>query len=260
MKKNNVKRELSTAIEAAVAAGTMIKSRLGRTGTIRYKGAINIVTEVDEKSEAFIVGKLKKAFPDFGVLAEESRPEKKGSGRWIIDPLDGTTNFAHGFPFFCVSIALELDGEVVLGVVYDPMHEELFTAVKGNGAHCNNKRINVSAVQDIGKAFLATGFSYAFKRATNNNLDHFRRFMMAAFAIRRAGAAALDLCYVACGRFDGFWELDLKPWDTAAATLIIREAGGITTNFDAAPHSNYSRNLVASNGLLHKQMQAILKK
>jgi myo-inositol-1(or 4)-monophosphatase len=257
--KKNAKHELSAAIDAAVDAGAMIKKRLGRTGTIRYKGAINIVTEVDEKAEALIVGKLNKAFPDYGIIAEESAPERKGSGSWIIDPLDGTTNFAHGFPFFCVSIALEREGDVVLGVVYDPMHEELFTAVKGSGAYRNNQPIRVSEVDVIGKAFLATGFSYAFKTKKDNNLDHFRRFMMAAFAIRRAGAAALDLCYVACGRFDGFWELDLKPWDTAAATLIIREAGGITTNFDGSPHSNYSHKLVASNGLLHKRMLAILE-
>ncbi len=253
-------KELDAALEAAVSAGNMIKSRVGKTQNIRFKGAINIVTDTDVKAEKLIVKTLKKAFPQYGILAEERYAKDKGGDRWIIDPLDGTTNFAHGFPFFAVSIALEKAGEVIAGVVYDPMHQELFTAVKGKGAYLNKKKIRVSKVKKLSKAFLATGFSYDFKRKKDNNIDNFSNFLMAGMAVRRAGAAAIDLCYVACGRFDGFWEMDLQPWDTAAAALIIKEAGGTLSLFDGSPFSNYKKNILACNGLIHKQMQKILKR
>lgn len=253
-------KELNSAIEAALNAGKMIKSCLGKPYSIRFKGAINIVTDVDEKAEALIVKSLNKAFPQYTVLAEEKHRHDKGKDRWIIDPLDGTTNFAHQFPFFAVSIALEKKGKVILGVVYDPVHEELFTAVKGKGAYLNKRKINVSRVKKIDKAFLATGFSYSFKNKKENNINNFAKFIMASLAVRRAGAAAIDLCYVACGRFDGFWELDLQPWDTAAGALIIQEAGGKVTHFDGASFSNYGKNILASNGIIHSQMLKILKK
>jgi len=253
-------KELNSAINVALRAGKMIKSSLGKRHSIRFKGAINMVTDVDEKAEALIVQSLRRAFPQYAVLAEEKHSQAKGDNRWIIDPLDGTTNFAHGFPFFAVSIALEKQGKVVLGVVYDPVHEELFTAVDGRGAHLNKRKIHVSGVRRINKAFLATGFSYSVKRKKENNISNFSRFIMASLAVRRAGAAAIDLCYVACGRFDGFWELDLKPWDTAAGALIIQEAGGKVTHFDGTPFSNYSNNILASNGLIHSQMQRVLNK
>jgi len=257
---NSNNKEKQVAVEAAIAAGKMIKTRLGKLKKIKYKGAINIVTDVDLKAEAMIIKKLNCEFPDYGILAEERPEVNKGKVKWIIDPLDGTTNFAHGFPFFAVSIALEVNGKVVLGVVYDPMHDELFTAVTGKGTRLNNKRIKVSSGKKIKKSFLATGFAYTFKDATNNNIDNFKNFLFESMAVRRAGAATIDLCYVACGRFDGFWELDLKPWDTAAAALIVKEAGGKVTQFDASPHSNYSNTIVASNGSIHKQMLKILSK
>lgn len=251
-------REQLVAIAAAVAAGKMIKACLDKPKKVRYKGAINIVTDVDEKAEDLIVKKLKKAFPEYGILAEESPEEKKGDCKWIIDPIDGTTNFAHGFPFFAVSIALEKQGETVLGVVYDPIRDELFTAIKAKGAFLNKKRIRVSKVKEMEKSFLATGFAYNFKTSKQNNIENFTNFMMASMAVRRAGAATLDLCYVACGRFDGFWELDLCPWDTAAAELIIREAGGRVSKIDGTKFSNYGKNMLASNGLIHKHMVKIL--
>ena len=251
-------KELNAAIKAALSAGNMIKSRVGKTQHIRFKGAINIVTDTDVKAEKLIVKALKKAFPQYGILAEESYAKDKGTDRWIIDPLDGTTNFAHGFPFFAVSIALEKAGEVIAGVVYDPMHQELFTAVKGKGAYLNNKKIKVSKVKKLSKAFLATGFSYDFKRKKDNNIDNFSRFLLASMAVRRAGAAAIDLCYVACGRFDGFWEMDLQPWDTAAASLIIKEAGGKITAFNGKKFDLYGDTTLASNGLIHKKMLKII--
>lgn len=253
-------KELNSAIKAAIAAGKLIYSRLGKVHSTRYKGAINIVTDVDTKAERLIISALKKQFTTYGFLAEESTPEGSGQNKWIIDPLDGTTNFAHQFPFFAVSIALEKQQETVLGVVYDPVHKELFHAVKGKGAYLNKKRIRVSKVKEMQKAFLATGFSYNFKGEMENNLDNFTKFMQASLAVRRAGAATLDLCYVACGRFDGFWELDLFPWDTAAASLIVQEAGGCVSHFDGSAFSNYGKNIIASNGCLHKQMINVFKK
>lgn len=252
--RNRKSRELQIAVTAAKAAGALIKRRVGRAHRIRFKEAINIVTDVDEQAEALIVKLLRRHFPRDGILTEE-QPELAGSERkWVIDPLDGTTNFSRSFPFFCVSIGLEEAGRPVAGVVYDPVHEEMFTALKGEGAFCNNKRIRVSSLRTMRRAFLATGFSYSFKKKRDNNMKHFRNMMMASLSVRRAGAAALDLCYVASGRFDGFWEMDLQPWDTAAASLIIGEAGGKISQFDGSAFSIYDKNILASNGKLHRQM------
>lgn len=247
------------AIEAALSSGALIKSSVGRIGKVSYKGNDNIVTDVDKKSEKLIIRKILSNFGDHSILAEESLPHDGSSGyRWIIDPLDGTTNFAHAFPFFCVSIALEYNGEVILGVVYDPMRDELFYAQSGKGAYRNNKRIFVSKTKLLSQSFLATGFSYGNRRKAEN-IGHFEDMLMKSLAIRRPGAAALDLCYIACGRFDGFWELDLHPWDSAAGMLIVTEAKGRVTKFDGSLFSLYEKEVLATNSLIHNKMVNILE-
>jgi myo-inositol-1(or 4)-monophosphatase len=178
--------------------------------------------------------------------------------RWIIDPLDGTTNYAHGYPVFCVSIALEKEGEVILGVVYDPMREEMFVAERGEGAYLNDKKLAVSPVKDISRSLLATGFPYDIRDSKENNLDYFNAMAINVQAIRRAGAAALDLAYLAAGRFDGFWELKLKPWDTAAGCLLVTEAGGVISDIAGGKWRLQSPSLLASNGLIHEQMIKVL--
>ena len=248
-----------TAIDAAKSAGLLLKRNIGRRHTIEFKGVIDVVTEMDIKAEDMIMKTIKARFPEHGILTEESFEQKSGSGyRWIIDPLDGTTNYLHGFPIFCVSIALEREGEIILGVVFNPMLNELFTAEKGKGAYLNSKRIRVSGISELTKSLLATGFPYDVRTSPDNNISHFANLAVRAQAIRRAGSAALDMCYVACGRFDGFWELKLKPWDTAAAMLIIKEAGGIVTDFKGSAFSLYSGETLASNGLVHDEMIEIL--
>ena len=222
------------AISITKRAGRLLMQHYGKAHEIEHKGrhVINLVTNVDKKSEALIVGALKQHFPAHQILAEEGLGAKGFSSyKWIIDPLDGTTNYTHGFPFFCVSIGLEVQGEMALGVVYAPMLGELFVGMRGKGATLNGKRIHVSKEPSLSKSLLATGFPYDIREAARNNLNYFAKFAKRAQAIRRAGSAALDLCYLACGRFDGFWELRLAPWDLAAATLIVEEAGGKVTNF-----------------------------
>lgn len=245
------------AIKAALKSGSFIKKSVGKISAISYKGRDNIVTDVDKKSEDIVIGMIRANFPDHSILSEEKgRIDTDSKCRWIIDPLDGTTNFAHAFPFFCVSIALEISGEIILGVVYDPMRDELFFAESGKGAYLNNKRIEVSGVRKLSGAFLATGFSYGRRRG--KNVANFRKFLLKTMAIRRAGSAALDLSYVACGRFDGFWEMDLNPWDSAAGYLIVEEAKGVVTNFDGSEYSPYHKDILASNGKIHKAMVSIL--
>ncbi|MFH1857054.1 MAG: inositol monophosphatase family protein [Candidatus Omnitrophota bacterium] len=252
-----------TAVDAAKEAGSFIKRRLGKIREISFKGEINLVTDVDKKSEAIIMKRIKKDFPCHVFLAEESADTSAGNKaadyKWIIDPIDGTNNFAHSFPFFCVSIALEKNGKVVLGVVYDPIRDELFFAEENKGSYLNNKRINVSSNKNLKGSLLATGFSYNIKTIKDNNLGHFAAFVQKAQGIRRLGAAALDICYVACARLDGFWELDLHPWDTAAAYFILEQAGGKVTDFSARKYSPYYRDVVASNGLIHESMLKVIK-
>lgn len=251
----------NTAINAARKAGLVLKENLGKVNRIEFKGAVDIVTEMDKRSEALIKEEITKTFPDHGILAEESDELKTTSGfRWVIDPLDGTTNYAHGFPFFCVSIGFEEKGEVVLGVVYDPMLDELFVAEKGKGAYLNGSRIQVSKVESLDRSLLATGFPYDLRTSKENNLDFFSIFSLKAQAIRRAGSAALDLSYIASGRFDGYWELKLKPWDVAAGSLIVKEAGGVITDFRGNPYSIYSLECLATNGLIHNDMMEILSR
>lgn len=246
------------AVEAALKSGLLIKRSVGKTGRISYKGIDNIVTDVDKRCEDIIIKKILSRFPGHSILSEESRPiDSQSIYKWIIDPIDGTTNFAHSFPFFCVSIALEKNGEVVMGVVYDPMRDELFYAQKGYGAYLNNRKIRVSKIKKLSGSFLATGFSYG-KEGKVRNLTNFKNFLIQSLAVRRAGSAALDLCYVACGRFDGFWELGLHPWDSAAGMLIVTEAKGRVTKFDGLPFSPYEKEILATNSSIHNEMVKVL--
>jgi myo-inositol-1(or 4)-monophosphatase len=252
---------LDFAIRVAQEAGRLLRDRLGTRIDITHKGAINLVTDVDLASERLIVDRIATHYPRHQVLAEEGGLAESGSDyRWIIDPLDGTTNYAHSYPVFCVSIGLEHRGEIVLGVVYDPMRDELFTAERGGGAALNNRPVRVSATDDLMHSLLSTGFPYDIRTSTLTNLDHWANFAMNAQALRRDGAAALDLCYVACGRYDGFWELNLSAWDVAAGALIVTEAGGRVSDFQGGEFSAYKPEIVASNGLIHDRMIEILNK
>lgn len=253
--KNIYKR---VAMEAALESGVFIKKSVGHIGKVSYKGRDNIVTDIDKKAEDIIIKKITSSFPCHSILSEEGGTKTCESPyKWVIDPLDGTTNFAHSFPFFCVSIALEKDGKAVVGVVYDPERNELFHAELDRGAYLNNKKIHVSKVSKVSKAFLATGFSYGMKRK-DQNIRNFKNLLLKSLAIRRAGSAALDLCYVACGRFDGFWEMDLHPWDSAAGALIVKEAKGLVTKFDESGYIHYDKDILATNSRIHKQMAKIL--
>jgi myo-inositol-1(or 4)-monophosphatase len=252
---------LNFAIRVAQDAGRLLRDRLGTTFDISHKGAINIVTDVDLASEKLIREAIATHYPSHQVLAEEGGlAETNSEYRWVVDPLDGTTNYAHGYPVFAVSIALEYQGETVLGVVYDPMREELFAAERGSGAVLNNRPIRVSTTETLIRSMLSTGFPYDIKTSSLTNLDHWANFAMNAQALRRDGAASIDLCYIACGRYDGFWELNLSPWDTAAGALIVMEAGGRVTDFWGAEFSNYKPEIVASNGLIHAQMIEVIEK
>jgi myo-inositol-1(or 4)-monophosphatase len=250
---------LNFAIGVAKDAGRLLRDRVGTRIDVDHKGSINLVTDVDIASEKLIRDAISTFYPRHEILAEEGGLSESGSEyRWIVDPLDGTTNYAHGYPVFCVSIALECKGEVVLGVVYDPMRDELFAAERANGATLNNRSIRVSGTAELMQGLVSTGFPYDIKTSKVTNLDHWSNFAMNAQALRRDGAAALDLCYVACGRFDGFWELNLSAWDTAAGALIVAEAGGKVTDFSGGPFSNYRPEIVASNGLIHERMLEVL--
>jgi len=250
---------LRVAQETASEAGQMLRQNMENAREISYKGIVDLVTNFDNQAQQMIFMRLSSSFPEHDFLAEEGLSREKGAEfRWIFDPLDGTTNYAHRFPVFCVAIALEQKGESLLGVVYDPMREEMFWAVRGKGAFLNEKRIQVSSVDDLDRSLIATGFPYDLRESEVNNIKHFNNFMTRVQAIRRCGSAELDLCYVACGRFDGFWELKLKPWDVVAGALIIKEAGGQVTNFEGEEFRSFSPDVLATNGLIHKAMKAIL--
>ncbi|MGZ5499480.1 MAG: inositol monophosphatase family protein [Candidatus Aminicenantales bacterium] len=253
-------KEIVRIGEAAVReAGLYLRANLGRIFEATYKGAVDLVTPFDVGAQEILVGRLSAAFPSHGFLAEEGL-ERSGTSdcRWVIDPLDGTTNFAHAFPVFCVSAALECSGRLALGLVYDPMRDEMFRAEAGKGAFLNGAAIHVSRVSDLGRSLLATGFPYDVRLSPENNLDHWARFIVRAQAIRRCGSAALDLSYVACGRFDGFWELKLKPWDVAAGALLVMEAGGRVTDFAERTFALGSPGVVATNGLIHPAVVEVL--
>jgi myo-inositol-1(or 4)-monophosphatase len=244
-----------------VEAGTLLREKLHDRHTVQYKGKINLVTEADRLSETLIMKRINRSFPGHDILTEESPETTNGSGfRWIIDPLDGTTNYAHGYPVFCVSIALEVAGEIRLGAVYNPMLAELFTAEKGEGASLNGNRIAVSRTANLSKGLLATGFPYDIREDRNNNMNYFTALAMNAQAVRRSGSAALDLAYVAAGRFDGFWELKLMPWDTAAGWLLVTEAGGVVTDLCGGPYGLSSPHIMAGNGIINGEMLRILAK
>jgi myo-inositol-1(or 4)-monophosphatase len=250
---------LETAIDLSRAAGDILNYYAGREKAVEFKGQANLVTVADKKSEELIIGGILARYPSHSILAEESGlTQPGGSVRWIIDPLDGTTNFAHGYPFYCVSIGVEENGEIVCGAVYDPVRDEMYSAARGAGAYCNGERIRVSNVDRLSQALLITGFPYNFREHLDTIIGQFRRFLAASQAVRRGGAAALDLCYVASGRLDGFWELNLQPWDTAAGRIILEEAGGKVSDFKGTPFSVYMKEILASNGRLHEEMINVL--
>jgi myo-inositol-1(or 4)-monophosphatase len=255
---------LAIAIEAAREAGRFLKQNVGKIKSIQMKGGEgkNLVTEIDKKSEEMIISILRKNFPSHDILAEESGGAhgRTSAWRWVIDPLDGTTNYTHGFPVFSVSIGLEHEGELMLGVVYDPNFDELFSAERGKGAFLNGRRIEVSRVDALTRSLLVTGFPYNISANPDHAVERFVDFLMEAQAVRRMGSAAIDLAYVAAGRYDGFWEVALQPWDMAAGALLVSEAGGMISGFDAKPFSIYTKQILASNGLVHEEMRGILSR
>jgi myo-inositol-1(or 4)-monophosphatase len=253
-------RLLEIAVSASQEAGTLLLKYAGDGFHIEYKNPINLVTDADRAAEQCIIDRIKVHFPTHRFLAEERGHIEKGQSPylWIIDPLDGTTNFAHGYPAYCVSIGLEYEGRCVLGAVFDPSRNELFTAIEHRGAQLNGRPIHVSNTMTLDSSLLVTGFAYDIRETSRNNLDHFSNFALKAQGLRRTGSAALDLCYVAAGRFDGFWEVRLHPWDMAAGSVIAREAGGRLTDFSGKDLSIYGQELVASNGLIHDAMLAVL--
>lgn len=256
-----MKAFVQIAEQACRLAGQLQLEGLNKSRQVSYKGSINLVTDVDHLCEQAIVDLLQGTYPNHDILAEEGSGNRKDSEyKWVIDPLDGTTNYAHGYRLFCTSIALEYKGEIVLGAVYEPNRDEMFLAEKSGGARLNGQKIKVSSAEELEKAMLATGFAYNIRETANNNLDHFKDFIMKAQAIRRDGVAAVDLCYLAAGRYDGFWELNLFPWDVAAGLLMIQEAGGKVTNFSGKPFDIYSKEILASNGALHEAMLEVLAK
>ncbi len=252
---------LSVAIEAAREAGRFLKLSVGkvRNVQVKYGEERNLVSEIDRGAEEKIINILRRHYPTHAILAEESGgSESIAEYKWIIDPLDGTTNFLHGVPIFSVSIALERKGEVIAGVVYDPNLDELFSAEKGKGAFLNGKRLRVSAAGTLAAGLLVTGFPYNIAENPDDVVGHFVRYLMTAQGMRRLGSAALDLCYVAAGRFDGFYELILNPWDMAAGALFVVEAGGTVTDMTGSPLNIYRKSIVASNGLIHQEMVDVL--
>ena len=254
---------LQLAIDAALEAGRFLKMNVGKIKHIEHKQGEerNLVTEIDKKAEQLIIDKIRKRYPHHDFLAEESGSHKTVSDyKWIIDPLDGTTNFTHGLPIFCTSIALEHKGELLLGAIYDPSSDELFTAEKDKGAYLNNRRIRVSQTNKLIESLIVTGFPYDIKTNPDNALQHFSNVVMESQGVRRLGSAALDLSYVACGRFDGFWEVTLNPWDMAAGVLFVQEAGGKFTNFRGFPSTIYTPNVLVTNGHIHNQLVDVLRR
>ena len=253
---------LNFAIQTARDAGRVLAEKFGRV-EISHKGDIDLVTDADLASERLIVERVRSHYPRHAILSEEAgelrvHGEAESEWKWIVDPLDGTTNYAHGYPAFCVSIGLSRAGEVVVGVVYDPLRDEIFAAERGNGATLNGRPARVSEVEELNRALVCTGFPYDV-RGRDNFARHFSNFIMHAQSVRRDGTAALDLAYVACGRFDVFYEDGLRPWDVAAGSLIVEEAGGRITRYDGAPLDIYTPPVIATNGRVHDAALGVLR-
>ncbi|HEV2115108.1 MAG TPA: inositol monophosphatase family protein [Terriglobales bacterium] len=249
--------------EIAREAGALLMGYFHQRVKVEYKGDVDLVTEADRASEALITRRIRERFPAHNIMGEEGTRTEQGSEyRWYVDPLDGTTNFAHGYPVFCVSLGLEHKDERVAAVIFDPTRAEMFTAEKGGGAYLNGQAIQVSSVSNLAECLVATGFP-SHKRHKNPNIFFYHQITLKTHGVRRAGSAALDLCDVACGRFDGFWEFNLNPWDTAAGVLVVEEAGGRVTRFDGRPFRLDSRETLASNGRVHEallgEFQAIFR-
>jgi len=247
-------------IAAAYKAGAILRSHLGRLSGINKKGDIDLVTEADIGSEKVIIEIILNSFPEHSILAEESGFNKgKADYEWIVDPLDGTTNFTHQLGMFSISIAFALQGNIVLGIVFNPATEELFTAVKGKGAELNSRPIKVSGSKSVSESLLVTGFPYDFKNIVDSLMIRFSNCLKASLGVRRLGSAALDLCFVACGRFDAFWEQNLKPWDTSAGVLIASEAGAVITDFSNEMFTIDKKEILVTNGKIHDEMLNLLE-
>ncbi len=254
-----MRRRIEVAREAVLSAGSFIRETFGRelTGQVEEKNRNDFVTQTDRLSEQMITRTLKDAFPETGILGEEFARSGDENEYWVIDPLDGTTNFIHGYPSIGISVALVRERDVVLGVVYDPLREELFEAIKGDGAFCNGESIRVSAAAGLSQALIGTGFPFKAEGFLDIYLESFRQLLPACQGVRRAGAAVLDLSHVAAGRLDGFWELHLKPWDMAAGALIIREAGGVVSDFFGQDRFLSRGNIVAGNPAVYREILEI---
>lgn len=250
---------LSFTIDLARQAGAVLREGANRPRHIERKGPFDLVTDIDRTSEALVVAAIRKQFPDHAIRAEEGGGvERESPWTWLIDPLDGTNNFAHGFPQYCVSLGLLHEGAPYLGVIYDPIRDELFAGMRGEGATCNGQLIHVSSAARLNDSLLSTGFPYDFATNPQNNAAEFARVHRHVQGIRRAGSAALDLAYVACGRLEAHWEFWLKPWDSAAGALLILEAGGRITEVDGRPWTPWSTSMIASNGHMHDELMDLL--
>lgn len=252
---------ISDLQEIARSAGQILRSRFGEVHSIHHKGTIDIVTEADAHAEEYILDQIRKRWPDHRIVAEESGSNHKQSPYcWYVDPLDGTVNFAHGLPIFCTSIALALEGKVMLGVVYDPIHDEMYHARAGGGAWLNQEKLSVSNTPDLIHSLLVTGFPYDISTSERHNLDHYSRFTLQTQGVRRLGSAALDLCYIASGSLDGYWELDINAWDVAAGILLVEEAGGIVSSISDGPIDLSEKiAILAANPNIHSVMDSLLR-
>jgi myo-inositol-1(or 4)-monophosphatase len=252
---------LASLEHLARQAGAILRDGYEKEHEVSYKGVIDLVTEVDHASESFLIGEITRQFPDHSMLAEESGGlGQRGAHHWLVDPIDGTVNYAHGIPIFCVSIAYAFDGQVTLGVVYDPMRDEMFSAGRGSGATLNGRPLACSHTQELARSLLVTGFPYDAWNTEHDNFANFVRFSKQTMGVRRLGSAALDLCYVAAGRFDGFWELALHSWDVAAGGLIAEEAGARVTNVrDGPDYLTPPQSVVAANPAIHAEILRVLR-
>jgi len=258
---SNPKPKLSDLEDMGRAAGEILRAGFGKVHEISRKGAIDLVTEVDREAEAFLLNQINERFPDSQAVGEEGgRLSGSGNGKWYIDPIDGTTNYTHGLPIFCVSIAYEEAGELVYGMVYNPIQEEFYSAEKGSGAYLNGRKLQVNQVYEVENSLLVTGFPYDIRTNPDNNLAEYARFSLRTHGVRRLGAAALDLCYVAAGYFDGFWEKRIEVWDIAAGALIVSEAGGKVSDVNGAPDFMVeAESILAANPKLHSEMLKVLQ-